>query len=156
MRLKDFSALKTEKNCSFEWDLRGYCRAAKAHREPQWQKSEDIEKKLFGSSIYFANKRPYVASVSGGQAPIIMGTIFTLVLQVHPQKKISNVSPNAFHKAIETKSIKSSHHVTCANWHFTYPWKTFARKGKCISMLCSASSTLMDISSNLPLARSSS
>jgi hypothetical protein len=34
----------------------------------------------------FANKRPYVASVSGGQAPTMMGTIFTEVLQVRKMK----------------------------------------------------------------------
>lgn len=56
------------------------------HRDPQWQKSEDIEKKFVGSSMYFANKRPYVASVSGGQAPTMMGTIFTEVLQVRKVK----------------------------------------------------------------------
>lgn len=33
MRLKDFSVLKIEKNCSFEWDLRGYCRVVKVYCE---------------------------------------------------------------------------------------------------------------------------
>jgi len=59
MEMKMFSAY-------FGRNSRGiYLKQPKTHRDPQWQKSDDIEKKLVGSSMYFANIRPYVASVSG-------------------------------------------------------------------------------------------
>lgn len=48
-----------------------------AYRDPQWQKSEETEKKLLGSSTYLASKRPYAASLSALRAPTKMGTIFT-------------------------------------------------------------------------------
>lgn len=49
----------------------------KTYREPQWQKSEDTEKKLLGSSKYFPSNCPYAASFSALRAPTRMGTIFT-------------------------------------------------------------------------------
>jgi hypothetical protein len=56
-------------------------RTMQAYRWPQWQKSDDTEKKLEGSSMYLANKRPYIASVSVVQLPTRIGTIFTEHLQ---------------------------------------------------------------------------
>lgn len=47
------------------------------YREPQWQKSDDTEKKFFGSSIYFASRLPYMASFSALSAPTKIGTILT-------------------------------------------------------------------------------
>lgn len=46
------------------------------YREPQWQKSEDTEKKLLGSSKYLASNCPYAASFSAFRAPTKMGTTF--------------------------------------------------------------------------------
>lgn len=46
------------------------------YRDPQWQKSEDTEKKLLGSSKYLASNRPYAASFSAFRAPTKMGTTF--------------------------------------------------------------------------------
>ena len=85
----------------YKFNIRGLFIATKTHRDPQWQKSEDIEKKLVGSSIYFANKRPYIASVSGVQAPTIIGTILTDVLQTRPQRNINNAPSFLFHTTID-------------------------------------------------------
>lgn len=44
---------------------------------PQWQKSDDTEKKFRGSSIYLASNLPYMASFSELRAPTKMGTTLT-------------------------------------------------------------------------------
>jgi hypothetical protein len=67
------------------------------YRDPQWQKSDDTEKKFLGSSTYLASKRPYIASLSGLRAPTRMGTIFTGHLQT---SKGENVTSRAFTKLI--------------------------------------------------------
>ncbi len=56
-------------------------RTMQAYRWPQWQKSDDTEKKLEGLSMYLANKRPYIPSASVVQLPTRIGTIFTEHLQ---------------------------------------------------------------------------
>lgn len=57
----------------------------RTYRVPQWQKSEDTEKKLLGSSTYLASNRPYMASFSGLTAPTIIGTTFTGCLHYNHQ-----------------------------------------------------------------------
>lgn len=48
-----------------------------AYLAPQWQKSDDTEKKFLGSSTYFASSFPYMASSSALRAPTKIGTTFT-------------------------------------------------------------------------------
>lgn len=116
----------------------------RTYRDPQWQKSEDTEKKFFGSSTYLASRRPYMASLSAETAPTKMGTTFTECLH-----ECLVISTSRFLECyIMPRSIKKYIHI--------YPSNTLARYGKCISMLCSASSTCMSINSNFPVAFSSS
>lgn len=69
---------------------RNKSRSLRTYRDPQWQKSDETEKKLAESSIYLANKRPYIASDSGVHAPTRIGTIFTGYLQRVPGRCVSN------------------------------------------------------------------
>lgn len=48
-----------------------------AYLAPQWQKSDDTEKKFLGSTTYFASNFPYMASFSVLRAPTKIGTTFT-------------------------------------------------------------------------------
>lgn len=57
--------------------------------EPQWQKSEETEKKFFGSSMYLASKWPYMASLSELKAPTSMGTTFTSYLGDKLQRTVT-------------------------------------------------------------------
>jgi len=94
---------------------------------------------LLGLSTYLARICPYIASFSALTAPTKMGTIFTWYLHQY-----LNFSPCCIASKQE------------ALYNKTYPSNTLARYGRCISMLCSASSTRISISSNFPVALSSS
>lgn len=111
--------------------------------DPQWQKSEDTEKKLLGSSTYLASIRPYMASFSALSAPTKIGTIFTGYLHKYHYTKKSQLQ----------QTISTEDNTILCKY---YPSNTLARYGKCISMLCSASSTSRSIISNFPVALSSS
>lgn len=52
-------------------------RSTLVYLDPQWQKSDDTEKKFLGSSTYLASSRPYMDSFSALMAPTKIGTTLT-------------------------------------------------------------------------------
>lgn len=87
-----------------------------------------------------------------GQQLSIHGLIFRI--KSANQNRYNFYRPPALHNITQifAKEMKKETYSTVQ----IYPWNTLARYGKCISMLCSASSTWRSISSNFPVAFNSS
>lgn len=110
---------------------------------PQWQKSDDMTNKFWGSARYLLKSFPYSFSESWSMLPTRIGTI------VNPPFLLQTVT---FTIRNFCKNSHAGYSTKICYWYLSI---TFAINGNCISILCSSSSVSKVIDWNLPVAWSS-